>query len=387
LGNAGHRIVSCRSKALQAIRRSRRFDESRPKTCCACIESTHEVKPAAAQSVARPCRPRLDHAVAWIVGSAFLQGLTLATLAAADAPRGASPPTESHMAPLSPDAAPLAASSFTAVASPPFARRSAARIAEPALKAAGASWFVVAVLGQLIFAAYVVDFYGGAAVRGQFGNWTQVLSHGVVAGDTFGNLILILHLLFTVVIIAGGALQLVPAVRRLAPVVHRWNGRVYLLAALVLSLGGLVMVWTRGTVGDLSQHIAVSINALLIIGFAGMTWRHARARRTPLHRRWALRLFLAVSGVWFFRIGLMAWIVANQGPAGFDPKTFTGPFLTVLNFAQFVVPLAVLELYFWMKQQAGPQARLAMAAGLFGLTLLTAGGIAAATMIMWLPRM
>jgi hypothetical protein len=291
------------------------------------------------------------------------------------------------MAPLSPDAAPLAAASFTPVVSSPPARRSAARIAEPALKSAAASWFVVAVLGQLIFAAYVIAFYGGAAVQGRLDNWTQVLSHGVVAGDTFGNLILVLHLLFTVVVIAGGALQLVPAVRRLAPAVHRWNGRVYLLAALVLSLGGLVMVWTRGTVGDLSQHIAVSINALLVIGFAAMTWRHARARRTLVHRRWALRLFLAVSGVWFFRIGLMAWIVANQGPAGFDPDTFTGPFLTVLNFAQFVLPLAVLELYFRVKQQAGPHTRLAMAAGLVALTLLTAGGIAAATMIMWLPRM
>jgi hypothetical protein len=291
------------------------------------------------------------------------------------------------MAPLSPDAAPLAASSFTPVVSPPPAGRSAARVAEPALKAAAASWFVVAVLGQLVFAAYVMAFYGGAAVQGQIGNWTQVLTHGVIAGDILGNLILTLHLLFTVVIMAGGALQLVPAVRRFAPVVHRWNGRIYLVGALVLSLGGLVMVWTRGTVGDLSQHIAVSINALLIIGFAAMTWRHARARRTNVHRRWALRLFLAVSGVWFFRIGLMAWIVANQGPAGFDPQTFTGPFLTVLNFAQFVVPLAVLELYFRVKQPAGPHARLAMAAGLFALTLLTAGGIAAATMIMWLPRM
>lgn len=291
------------------------------------------------------------------------------------------------MAHLSPDAAPLAAASFTPVTSPSPAWRSAARIADPALKAAAASWFAVAVLGQLIFAAYVLAFYGGAAVQGRFGDWTQVLSHGLVAGDIFGNLILTLHLLFTVLIIAGGALQLVPAVRRLAPVVHRWNGRVYLLAALVLSLGGLVMVWTRGTVGDLSQHIAVSINALLIVGFAAMTWRHARARRTPVHRRWALRLFLAVSGVWFFRIGLMAWIVANQGPAGFDPDTFTGPFLTVLNYAQFIVPLGVLELYFRAKQRAGPHTRLAMAAGLFALALLTAGGIAAATMIMWLPRM
>jgi hypothetical protein len=265
--------------------------------------------------------------------------------------------------------------------------RSAARTADPALKAAATSWFVVAVLGQGVFAAYVIAFYGGAAVKGQFGAWNKVLSHGYIAGDTFGNLIVALHLLFTVFAIAGGALQLVPAVRRFAPVVHRWNGRMYLLSALVLGSGGLVMLWTRGTVGGLWQHIAISINALLILGFAAMAWRHALARRFDVHRRWALRLFLAVSGVWFFRIGLMAWIVANQGPAGFDPHTFQGPFLIVLSFAQFVVPLAVLEGCFQVQQRAGPHGRMAMAVGLFALTLLTALGVAAATMILWRPHM
>ncbi len=267
------------------------------------------------------------------------------------------------------------------------ARRATPRSADRALKAAATSWFGVAVLGQLVFAAYVIAFYGGAAVQGQFSTWNKVAAHAYVAGDTFGNAVVALHLLFTVIAIAGGALQLVPAVRRLAPAVHRWNGRVYLLSALVLGAGGLVMLWTRGTVGGLVQHIAISINGVLILGFAAMAWRHALARRFDVHRRWALRLFLAVSGVWFFRIGLMAWIVINQAPVGFDPKTFQGPFLTVLSFAQFLLPLAVLELYFRVQQHAGARGRVAMAGGLFALTLLTALGIAAATMILWRPHM
>src|SRR5207253_1370504 len=158
------------------------------------------------------------------------------------------------------------------------------------------------------------------------------------------------HLLFSTFVIVGGAVQLVPLVRSRWPRIHRWNGRVYLTAALVLSVGGLVMVWTRRTVGDLSQHISISINAVLIMACGAMALRHALARRFDLHRRWALRLFLVVSGVWFFRIGLMAWLVINQGPRGFDPKTFQGPFLTFLAFAQYLLPLLVLELY--MRAQA-----------------------------------
>lgn len=255
------------------------------------------------------------------------------------------------------------------------------------LKASATSWFVVAFLGQWMFVAYVIGFYGSAAVRGRFEDWNKVLPHGHVAGDTMGNLVVSLHLLFAVVVIVGGTLQLIPQVRRFAPAFHRWNGRLYLSSVLVMSVGGLVMVWTRGAVGDLSQHIAISINALLIIGFAGMALHHARARRIDVHRRWALRLFLAVSGVWFFRVGLMFWVVANQGPAGFDPKTFQGPFLTILAFAQYLLPLAVLELYFRAQAGGNPRARIAMTAGLGAATLVTATGIAAATAIMWLPRL
>jgi len=259
-------------------------------------------------------------------------------------------------------------------------------IATSALNAANQFWFAVAVAGQLMLVVYVVGFYGRAALQGQLESWNRVLPHGYVAGDTFGNLIVAVHLLFATIITLGGALQLTTGVRRLWPTLHRWNGRLYLLSAMLMSVGGLVMIWTRGGAGDLSQHIAITLNALLIMGFAGMTVRHAIARRFDLHRRWALRLFLAVSGVWFFRVGLMFWIAVNQGPVGFDPKTFQGPFLTFLAFAQYLLPLAILQLYFHVQDHGTPGRRIAMACGLVVLTLLMAVGIVAASMMMWLPR-
>ncbi len=247
-------------------------------------------------------------------------------------------------------------------------------------------WLVIAVIGQLLFAIYVTGFYGRAAWHGHPERWDQVLPHGYVAGDTFFNLVLGMHLLFAVLVTIGGALQLIPGIRRRAPGFHRWCGRAYLLLAAIMSGGGLVMLWIRGgVVGDLSQHLAISLNALLILAFAGIAWRHARARRLDRHRRWALRLFLAVNGVWFFRVGLMFWIVANQGPAGFDPKTFSGPFLTFMAFAQFALPLAVLELYFRAQERGDPRGQLAMAAGIGVLTLPMTVGIGAAALIMWLP--
>lgn len=259
--------------------------------------------------------------------------------------------------------------------------------ANSALEAAATGWFVVAGLGQVMFVVYLFGFYGRTAAWGQFEAWNQVFPRSHVAGDPIHNTVVAIHLAFAALITGGGLLQLTTGVRRWFPRFHRWNGRVYLVSAFVMGLGGLAMVWTGTNVGDLSQHIAISINAVLIMLCAVMVLRHALARRFALHRRWALRLFLVVSGVWFFRIGLTFWILVNQGPVGFDPDTFTGPALTAIAFAQYLLPLAILQLYFHAQDRGESRGRVAMAAGLFASMLLTAVGIVAASMMLWLPHL
>lgn len=269
----------------------------------------------------------------------------------------------------------------------PRARRRERPLAGRALRAAAAFWFGVAVLGQLVFAVYVAVVYGRAAAQGGLESWNTLLPHGHVAGDTLGNAVVALHLSFAAVVMGGGALQLVPQIRRSRPGLHRWNGRLYLLFASLAGVAGLIMMWTRGTVGDLSQHLGTSLNGLLIVGFAGVAWRQARARRFDAHRRWALRLFLAVSGVWFGRAASSFWVLVNREPAGFDPETFTGPFLTVRAFAQYLLPLGVLELYFRAQDRRDPRGQLAMAVGLVILTLVMMVGLGGSTATMWLPRL
>jgi len=259
--------------------------------------------------------------------------------------------------------------------------------AATALSAAATFWFAATVIGQLVFAAYIVALYGGHGIRGNFQGWNAVMSHGHVPGDGVGNLATGVHLLLAAVIMLGGALQLVPQLRRIAPRVHRWNGRVYLAGAVLAALSGIYMLWWRGAVGDVVQHIGTSLNAVLVLLFAGLALRRALQRDIAAHRRWALRLFLAVSGVWFFRVGLMFWLAVNGGPAGFDPATFTGPALSFLAFAQYLLPLAVLEGYLRSRDGGSAPARWTMAALLSLLTVAMGVGIAVASMGMWLPRM
>ncbi|MBY0504104.1 MAG: DUF2306 domain-containing protein [Bryobacteraceae bacterium] len=241
-------------------------------------------------------------------------------------------------------------------------------------------------MGQLIFSLYVVVLYAPLTLSGKLEGWNRVLPHGYVPGDAAGNAAVGLHLLWALLVLVTGCVQLIPWIRRRWPVLHRWSGRVYVVSALGASVAGLIMVWTRGTVGGMVQHVSISINAVLIILCAIMAWRHARARRFAEHRGWALRLFLVASGVWFFRVGLMLWLVIHRAPVGFDPKTFTGPFLTFLTFAQYLLPLACLEIYLRAQRGGSTVVRYGVAGALTVLTILTASGIAAATLGMWLPR-
>ncbi|WP_370300432.1 DUF2306 domain-containing protein [Abyssibacter sp.] len=252
---------------------------------------------------------------------------------------------------------------------------------------AGQAWLAVAIAGQLLMAGYVAWFYGGAALQGQPERWNKTLQQGYVPGEPMLNAVLASHLFLVMVIVIGGALQLLPSLRRSYAGLHRWIGRGYLATASVLSLSGLYLIWVGGgTPGDVPQKLGTSFNGLLILVFATMAWRAARRRQTAFHRRWALRLFIAVSGVWFFRLALTLWLAIHQAPVGFDPETFTGPTLSILTFAQFLVPLAVLELYF--RAQASPASRLWQPTSvvLVAATLLTAAGITTASMMLWLPR-
>jgi len=270
----------------------------------------------------------------------------------------------------------------------PQQSKKALKRAKTTLMWAARSWFTVATIGLWLFASYILAFYGGAILAGNIEGWNDVLPNGYIPGDIIGNIAIGAHVLIAVLIIAGGPLQIIPKIRQAAPKFHRILGRIYIPAAMLTSIAGLYMVWFRGSaVGDMTQHIAISVNALLIIIFGFITVKYAIARQIPTHRKWALRLFMVVNGVWFFRIGLMFWLTVNGGPVGIDMKSFTGPFLDIWSFAQYLLPLAVLEMYFRAKESTNTLGQYITSGVIFLFTLCTGLGIFVALMGMWIPRM
>ena len=258
-------------------------------------------------------------------------------------------------------------------------QRSARQRADMALKGAAGFWFVVTAVGELVFALAVASFYGRTAAQGTWRQWNRTMTHGFVPGQTIGNVVVVIHLVAAVTILVSGVLQLIPLIQRRAPAFHRWNGRVYMVTAFAVSLAGLYMMWFRGSVGSLLGHVAQSLDAVLIMLCAVMALRYALLRNFKTHRRWALRLFLVVGAALFLRAGFFLSFALNQGPFGFDPGTGSGPLLTFLSFAQYLVPLAFLEVYLRVQDRAGAPGRFAMAAGLFTITIVMGAGIVAVT--------
>ena len=248
-------------------------------------------------------------------------------------------------------------------------------------------WFTLAAVGHWIFLAYILTVFLVPATEHGLGALKDShLPSGFIEGDTLGNLASLTHVLLAAIIIGGGPLQLIPAVRQRFPTFHRWLGRSYLLAAVLSSVAGLYMTWTRSPIGDVISKLGISVDGILILVFAALAVRYAMARRIAEHRRWALRLFMVASAVWFFRVGLMGWAMLTGG-IGIDWETFTGPFLYVLGFAQYLLPLAMLEWYFRCQRSASAGVRMAFVGTLLPLTVFMSLGIFTATTGMWLPRM
>ena len=256
-------------------------------------------------------------------------------------------------------------------------------------------WFVAAVIGQWMFVAFIVSFYGGAAISGDFERWNKItekagigneIPHGYVTGDLIGNLMVGMHLLMAAIIIFGLPLQLIPQIRNQAPAFHRWNGRAILISGFVILGAGLYLIFARGSVSGAYFMAGNIINAGLIALSGVMALRYALIRDFGAHYRWALRLFVLVNGVWFMRIGFFFWFMINGGSVGHN-KTFTGPFDIFIAFAHTLLPVLILEIYLRIKKRGTVTGKLATAISLFFITLAMGAGTFGISAAIWIPNL
>jgi hypothetical protein len=254
-----------------------------------------------------------------------------------------------------------------------------------ALRWAGILWFIVAATGQAAFIGFILAFYGTRTASGDYAGWNdKPLIDGYIAGDETGNFIFAAHVLLASVVTFAGLMQLVPAIRRAVPALHRWSGRTFLVVAAFMALSGFWLTLVRGTSLSSVSSAAIVIDGLLILIFGGLAWRHAVKRRFDQHRVWAMRTFMAVSGVWFLRVGIMGWVLINQGPVGMS-DSLSGPADIVLVFGSYLIPLGLLELYFRAGRSTHAAPKFLTAAIVLAAAAFTGIGVFGTIALMWGP--
>lgn len=259
-------------------------------------------------------------------------------------------------------------------------------LARKAVILSAKTWYILAFAGQLIFVYYILMLYLRSGIQGDFELWNSASPHGYVVGDSTGNAAFGAHVMIAAIVSFLGPLQLLPHIRRAAPTFHRISGRIYITIAFLISIGGIFLIIHRGPIGGMFPVICNIGNALIIMVSAFFTIKFARQRKIAIHRQWAIRLFIAMSGVWFFRVFMMMWLGIHQAPVGFDPETFTGPFLNVLAFMVYIFPQVVVQFYFEAQKSKKPVVKWGFTSTMVLIVVAMGFGIFAATMGMWLPR-
>jgi hypothetical protein len=247
-------------------------------------------------------------------------------------------------------------------------------------------WVVVALLGQWLFAAYILSIY---ALPTLFGNseLTHSLSpgQGVNAKNGVDSFIFFAHILPAALMAMSGLFQLFPVIRRKYPKFHRYNGRMFLVLGLSGAFTGLYLTWGAGFRFSDIGSLGVTFNGILIPIAIYFAWKAAINKNFLSHQRFAIHSFILINGVWSFRLYLMGWFLVNQGGNG-NSKAIDGPADITLSFASYLLPMIIAEIIFWAQRSKSNKTKWAAASfAIIGVVVTLIGVVAAGTM-MWFPR-
>ncbi len=158
-----------------------------------------------------------------------------------------------------------------------------------------------------------------------------------VAANRFLHPWIVIHATSAASALLVGVGQLLPAIRERRASLHRWAGRVYVIACLVGGISGLVLALGVST-GPIAAT-GFAILAILWIFVTTRGWLAARRRSWLEHRRWMVRSYALTFAAVTLRLYLPVAVIASMH--GFD---FIGAYRLIAWLAW--VPNAILaELY------------------------------------------
>jgi hypothetical protein len=239
-------------------------------------------------------------------------------------------------------------------------------------------------ISTALFGLYILAFYAAAALNGDLARWNEGLPRLYETDTPLATSGIGLHFAAGGVILALGCIQFIAPLRARYPRVHRWIGRVYVLAALCAGVGGLTFIFAKGTIGGATMDLGFGLYGALTVLAAAQAYRYARARDFRRHRAWAMRLFALAIGSWLYRMDYGFWFMLTEG-AGHQ-EDFRGAFDMFMDFFFYIPNLLVVELLLRTRYEtAGRAVRLSLAATFIFATLFLAVGTYFFTRHYWGP--
>ncbi|HEV7348478.1 DUF2306 domain-containing protein [Telluribacter sp.] len=205
-----------------------------------------------------------------------------------------------------------------------------------------------------LFGLYILAFYAAALYQDNMERWNEVLPGLYDKGSVATTSGIGLHFAMGGIILILGSIQLIGSIRERWPVVHRWIGRVYVLASLLAAVGGLLFIALKGTIGGLVMDLGFGLYGVLMLVAAMATYRYARAGQLEKHRAWALRLYALAIGSWLYRMDYGFWFFFTGGVGHAD--NFSGLFDNIMAFFFYIPNLLVAEAFIRARSYAASPA-------------------------------
>ncbi len=214
--------------------------------------------------------------------------------------------------------------------------------------------FLIKLLGitvwtsTLLFGLYILAFYATSLVSGNPTQWNQTLPGLYDPNENIATTGIGFHFAAGGIILILGCIQLIDKFRIRFLNAHRWIGLFYVSSSIVAGFGGLVFIFTKGTIGGTVMDIGFSLYGILMITAAILTLKNALSKNFKQHKAWAFRLFALAVGSWLYRMDYGFWFILADGVG--HAKNFQGPFDQVMAFFFYLPNLLIVEIILKSKE-------------------------------------
>lgn len=159
--------------------------------------------------------------------------------------------------------------------------------------------------------------------------------------------VLLVHIFAGAILLCCGVLQLWPWLRSRHRRVHRWTGRIYVLLAIPVGVGGLFIA--QFPAGGPTQQVANTLLSVLLLATTAAGYRAVRQRRFGDHREWMIRSFALAFSIATSRVWLIIFVMIFA-PPGFGASTATMMAAAApAGWASWVVNLLFVE--WWLHRR------------------------------------